>query len=250
MKAHARIVACSQGGVTRIGVLRSQAPIVLRDTPDAVYLVGGAAGPIGGDDLSLHIEVHLGAELTVRSAAASVALPGPRGELSRFAIRAAVAAGGMLRWLPEPSVAAFGCRHVVEVGISVAGGGRVVWRDEVVLGREGEAPGAWESRLDVEVDGAPLLRHRLRLGEGDDWNGPAVVAGARCIGSMLLVNEPLTPFAEPGCAVLDLAGPGVLVTALASDPLGLRNSLDRAGVKPASTPALPALRGRGCPHRS
>ena len=41
------------GGVTRLPVLASQVPLVLRRTPDAVYLVGGAAGPIGGDVLAL-----------------------------------------------------------------------------------------------------------------------------------------------------------------------------------------------------
>ena len=42
-------------GVTRLPVLSSQVPLVLRRTPSAVYLVGGAAGPIGGDELSLRI---------------------------------------------------------------------------------------------------------------------------------------------------------------------------------------------------
>ena len=52
---------------------------MLRRTPDAVYLVGGAAGPIGGDSLELRIDVRAGAALRVRTAAAAVALPGPDG---------------------------------------------------------------------------------------------------------------------------------------------------------------------------
>jgi urease accessory protein len=67
------------GGVTRLPVLASQVPLVLRRTPEAVYLVGGAAGPIGGDSLALHITVGAGAFLRVRTAAAAIALPGPDG---------------------------------------------------------------------------------------------------------------------------------------------------------------------------
>ena len=48
------------GGVTRLPVLSSQVPLVLRRTPEAVYVVGGAAGPIGGDELALRISVGAG----------------------------------------------------------------------------------------------------------------------------------------------------------------------------------------------
>ena len=73
--AAAEIVAAGPAG-TRLPVLASQAPLVLRRTPEAVYLVGGAAGPIGGDQLSLRITVGAGALLRLRTAAASIALPG------------------------------------------------------------------------------------------------------------------------------------------------------------------------------
>ena len=49
--ASASIVAVAgPDGVTRLPVLASQVPLALRRTPDAVYVIGGAAGPIGGDD--------------------------------------------------------------------------------------------------------------------------------------------------------------------------------------------------------
>ena len=58
LTAAARIEAVAgPDGTTRLPVLSSQAPLVLRRTPSAVYLVGGAAGPIGGDELSLWITV-------------------------------------------------------------------------------------------------------------------------------------------------------------------------------------------------
>src|ERR1700678_1116040 len=49
ISASAEIVAVAgTGGVTRLPVLASQVPLVLRRTPEAVYVVGGAGGAIGG----------------------------------------------------------------------------------------------------------------------------------------------------------------------------------------------------------
>ena len=80
MRARARVVVAAG----RLAVLDSRAPLVLRRTgPDEVYLVGGAAGPLGGDDLCLSVEVGTGDRLRLRTAAASVALPGPDGAPSR-----------------------------------------------------------------------------------------------------------------------------------------------------------------------
>ncbi|RZU48987.1 UreD urease accessory protein [Krasilnikovia cinnamomea] len=83
MRAAARIVAEADGrGGTRLSVLRGEPPLLLRRTgaaggPATVHLVGGAAGPLGGDDLRLDVEVGPGAWLEVRSVAATLALPGP-----------------------------------------------------------------------------------------------------------------------------------------------------------------------------
>src|SRR5580692_7692395 len=89
------------GGVTRLPVLASQAPLVLRRTPESVYLVGGAAGPLGGDSLALRIAVGAGAFLRVRTAAASIALPGLDGLESELRVTVTVGAGGRLEYLPE-----------------------------------------------------------------------------------------------------------------------------------------------------
>ncbi len=56
MRAVARIVAVADGGTTRLAVLRGEVPLLPRRTLSpgpgmTVHLVGGAAGPLGGDDL-------------------------------------------------------------------------------------------------------------------------------------------------------------------------------------------------------
>jgi urease accessory protein len=235
------------GGVTRLPVLSSQAPLVLRRTPAAVYLVGGAAGPIGGDELALRILVGAGAFLRLRTAAASIALPGPDGRESVLRVSVSVAAGGRLEYLPEPVVVSAKARHATLVSVTLAAGASLLLRDELLLGRHGETGGSARTVLRVDYAGRPLLRQSLSVSGTDPVSlGPAVLSGHRAVGSLLLVNSPDGPGgddtgaddgeagggsgpgrATPERAVMPLAGPGVLVTALADDAVTLRRRLSR-----------------------
>lgn len=236
LTARVRIVAEADGaGGTRLACLRSSPPVALRAAGGAVYLVGTAGGPLGGDRVHVELEVGAGCELTVRTSAATVVLPGPGpgAGTSHVEIEARVGPGATLRWLPEPTVAAAGCRHRVRAGIEVAAGGRLEWREELVLGRHGEAPGAVSSRLAVDVSTRPLVRQQLDVGGGPGaWDGPAVLGGARAVGGVVVVDPawaatpPVARVLGPGAAVLPLTGPGAQVTALAPGALGLRRLLD------------------------
>lgn len=223
-------------GRTRLARLRSDGPLALRETPGAVYLVGAAAGPLGGDDLELDITVREGASLAIRSAATALALPGD-GE-SRMTVRARVGAGGHLDYAPEPTVAAAGCRHRADAVIELAEGATLRWYEELVLGRHGEAPGRHTSRFDVTAGGAALLRHELRLDDPEVFGSRAVLGGAGAVGSVLLVGPgtPREARTGDGTAVLPLAGPGVLITAVAAHSAELRRRLagaEAAGPVPA-----------------
>lgn len=251
--ASAEVVAVAgPDGVTRLPVLSSQVPLVLRRTPEAVYVVGGAAGPIGGDSLSLRISVGSGAVLRVRTAAASIALPGPDGLESVLTLTVSVGAGGCLEYLPEPVVVANGARHASVVSVTLEAGASLVLRDEVLLGRHGEAGGSFRSVLRVEYAGRALLRQALSVSGADAAAlGPAVLSGHRGVGNLLRVDPsihtrpsvngrtvapaaPAAPagpaaaggaVAEPEVAVMPLAGPAILVTALAHDAVTLRRRL-------------------------
>ena len=190
MRASAALVAeRSADGTTRLPVQRSQAPLILRRTPEAVYLVGGAAGPLGGDVLELLIEVREGAALRLRTVAAAVALPGRNGQESILSVSMTVAAGARLEYLPEPTVAADGARHRTEIRVDLAAGASLVLRDEVILGRHGERGGACRTRLRADLAGVPLLRHELDVSGTDAVSlGPAVLAGHRMAGSLLCVD--------------------------------------------------------------
>jgi urease accessory protein len=206
--------------------LRSDGPLAVREAAGAVYLVGAAAGPLGGDDLGLDLEIGPGARLTVRSVAGTLALPGD-GE-SRFTVRARIGAGGHLDFAPEPTVAAAGCRHHAAAEVTLAGEATLRWREELVLGRHGEGPGRHTGRLDVTYGGLPLLRHELRLDDPGTFGSGAVLGTARAVGTVLLAGPghgAAGPVAAEGLVVMPLAGPGVLVSATAEDAAVLRRRL-------------------------
>ncbi|TDB95525.1 urease accessory protein UreD [Actinomadura sp. 7K534] len=233
--AHAAVRAERDGaGRVRLTRLRSDGPYALRATPDAVHLVGAAAGPLGGDELNLDLEVAAGAELAVRSVASTLLLPG-RGE-STTRVRAAVGHGAHLDLALEPAVAAAGCRHRAVTDFALEAGATLRWREELVLGRHGEPAGRYSGRVDVTVGGRPLLRNELRLPDPGLYTSGAVLGDARCTGNVLLVGPGLAvePYAADGLAVMPLAGPGVLVTALAPDSATLRRRL-RHGEERART---------------
>jgi urease accessory protein len=190
----AAVVAELAGDRTRCTTLRSAPPISLRDTPDGLYLVASGAGPVGGDDLHLDVDVRCGASLVVRSAAASMVLPGPSGRASSLRVRARV--HGSLRWEPEPTILVAGCDHRTTTTIDLAAGGTLVWREVVVLGRHDEPTGSLLQRLHVDRDGVPLLRNELPV--GPRWpgaEGPAGTDGALVVTSVLVVGleEPALP---------------------------------------------------------
>ena len=255
MKASAHLVAEARpDGGTRLTALAGQAPLLLRQTdpaweqppsPDAagtalVHLVGGAAGPLGGDELRCSVDVGPGARLRVRSIAASVALPGPHGRESSLEITAQVAAGAALSWSPQPMIAARGAWHRTTARVDLAEDARLVWREETVLGRHGEESGSIATRLRVSRAGRVLLDQTLAVGPRYPGSLGAAVTGAdRAVGTIVIVNpawahvDPadrltLAPRDDTGgaIAVLPLPGPAVVVSALAPDGLALRRLLD------------------------
>ncbi|MEV6694805.1 urease accessory protein UreD [Micromonospora sp. NPDC051196] len=237
MRATARLVArVDPQGRTTLAELRGESPLLLRQVPApdggvTVYVVGGAAGPLAGDDLRLDVEVGPGAVVRVQTVAASIALPGRPGAVSRMLVRATIEADAVLHWLPEQLVAAAGCAHVADAQVQIAEGGTLHWRDELICGRHGEQPGHAEINTWVDLAGRPLLRQSLTVGPyAPGWAGPAVLGGAQATGSLLVV-DPTRPAEAPAVrdtvARLPLAGgPATLWTATAPDAHTLRAYLE------------------------
>ncbi|MGI5130584.1 urease accessory protein UreD [Pseudonocardia sp. CA-107938] len=193
-------------------------PIVLRPTgEDRVHLVHGAGGPLGGDELSLAVDVAAGAELHVRSAGATLVQPGADGGGATWEVTARVA--GHLHWAPEPTIVTDGAELAAQLRVDVAAGGTAIVRETVVLGRHGQRGGRHRGALVASVDGTPLIAHVAQLDGADPvLCGPGGSAGARAYGSMLVIGMP----AGAGAGERDgvrwawspLPGPGALLVAV------------------------------------
>lgn len=202
MRSDVLIVACA-GRPPRLECTGGLA--ARRTEPDTVHLVSAAATPLGGDRITVRVIVEPGARLRVRSVAATLALPGAATPESVAHWDVDVA--GELDLDPAPTVVAGSARHRSTTRLRLSGGGRIRLRERVQIGRTGERGGFWSGALHADVDGAPLLRHRLELGEhtvGDD-----VLAAPRACVSELSYPE-ASPAAQ-GC-VLELAAGGWLAT--------------------------------------
>ncbi|MDF9811317.1 urease accessory protein UreD [Streptomyces sp. SPB162] len=259
VRAAARIVAAADGrGGTALPVLAGQGPFALRRTRATgrgaqVTVIGAMSAPLGGDRLELSAEVGAGAHLTVISAAATISLPGASGEPATYDVRLGVGQDAVLRWLPEQLIVAAGSDLRMTTRVELAAGARFVYRDEQVLGRAGERPGRLSARLTVRCAGECLLDQELSFGPGvPGWDGPAVLDRYRAVGQLLVVSPDFIQ--DPSAVVLagdpdggqavrtPLAGPAVLVTAVAPDALRLRRLLD------AMTPPVDGARDAGGAH--
>jgi urease accessory protein len=135
-----------------------------RTEPDTVHLVSAAATPLGGDAIHIRVVVEAGARLRVRTAAATVTLPGAMTPESHTVWALEVA--GDLDVDPQPTVVAATSRHFTSTRVELAVAGRIRLRERIQIGRSDERQGFWSGSLHADVDGAPLLRHRIELGSG------------------------------------------------------------------------------------
>lgn len=180
-----------------------------RTAPDTVHLVSAAATPLGGDTIDIRVVVEEGARLTLRSAAATVALPGAHALTSHS--RWQIDVTGCLDIDLEPTVVAAAARHMSQVVLRLHDGGQVRFRERVQIGRCDERDGFWSGSLRADRCDRPMLRHRVELGAGslaDD-----VIGAPRAT-----INElryPATAFGtafDAGSTVLTLAEGGTLST--------------------------------------
>jgi urease accessory protein len=235
-------VAVSPTRGYRLTRVRDCPPVAFRATPEAVYLVGTAACPVGDDQVQVDVRVQAGATLAVRSAASTIAWASTGSSID---VNVSVEAGGSLDWHLQPLIASAKCHLTQRARVRLGTGARLRWAEEIALGRHSEGPGWLDLRLDVDIDEAPLLRHQLVLGPGSPgWDGPAVLGGNRAIGFVLLAGtdahsagariqpagtgtHPARQTAGPGWAVMPLESDGTLVTAVGRDLLDMRTALAR-----------------------
>jgi urease accessory protein len=163
----------ARSGATVLAVMRASGQLAVRRTgPATVHLVATAFGPLGGDDVEIHLVVEEGAALSLRSVAAAVALPS-RGDPVPSAQRITATVDGTLNIALEPTVVAARAHHLAVLTAELGPCAAVHATDQVLLGRSGEEPGRWTGTVRVAREGRPLLHTTVGLGPGQPaWLPP------------------------------------------------------------------------------
>jgi urease accessory protein len=203
----------------------------------SLCLVGGAAGPLAGDDLQLAIDVRPGAHALLGATGATLAQGRASTDPGRMHTTVRVAAGGSLRATPPPLVACAGSSTEVVVDISLETGAALDWRELLVLGRTGEPAGGILLDWRVAVDGKPLLRQSIDLRDPAMIAWPGAVRGQRVVATRLLVGDPdgvpslvpATVVRSPYSVAQQLDDRAVLLTVLAADAVSAARELDELG---------------------
>ena len=213
------------GGV--LLVTSSRPPLTIRkvrqDEPDVcgLCLIGSAAGPLAGDDVTLDLELAAGARARLTAAGASLAQGRPSDDGTppgRLRSIVRLGADADLDAEPAPLIAAAGSRTEVSVEITLAATATLRWRELVVLGRSAEITGAVTLRWSVYRDGAPLLVQSVAI-TADAW--PGVLGGNRVLATALAVGVVGRTLVDSPTAVCQqLSDDSVLVTVLDSDAAG------------------------------
>lgn len=177
--------------VVEEGSLRIRLPDVGGAESEAVIL-NTAGGVAGGDDFSIAIEAGEGTQLAVTTAAAEKVYRAIDAA-ARIDVRLSVAAGAVLRWLPQETILFDGARLNRAIEADVADGGSLVIAESMVLGRSamdetvrhGDLVDRWRIRREGRLVFADTLR--LQGGIAPLLARPAAGAGATAFATVMMV---------------------------------------------------------------
>lgn len=193
--------------ITDLTASRFLRPRLLGGDPDRprVALVANCASLLAGDDLRLDVHVGPGAHLELVEPSGTVAY-NSRGELSRWSADVRVEEAGRLVWGAAPFVVSGGARVHRHTGIDLAHEAVMILRETLVLGRSGESGGRLRSVLRADLDGRALFVEDLALDDLALRDSPAVLGGARVLGTVALLGARPDALHHPRESLLHGAG--------------------------------------------
>ncbi|HDX8753047.1 TPA: urease accessory protein UreD [Klebsiella michiganensis] len=194
-----------------VGPLTVQRPFYPEEETCHLYLLHPPGGIVGGDELTISATMDPGCHTLITMPGASKFYRS-NGAQARLQQTLTLAENSTLEWLPQDAIFFPGANAALSTAFHLSASSTLLAWDLLCLGRPviGEAfgHGALANRLEVWVDGSPLLIERLSLADGQ----LACVAQQPWVGTMLFypanetllegVREKLTPLANYAGATL------------------------------------------------
>jgi urease accessory protein len=208
-----------------------------------------AGGVTGGDQFSTQARVGRNAGLVMTTQAAERAYRAQPKEIGTIDTRLTVAPNARLAWLPQETLIYDGASIKRRLRIRLARSAQVLACEMLVMGRTAQAEHLTQLQLadDIDIirDGQLIFADRLRLSNDAEHrlHGPAVLAGARSLATVILAApgvgtlvDALRPTLPEKCGIA-APDPDLLVARLtADDSFLLRQTivplLARLGVDP------------------
>jgi urease accessory protein len=156
--------------------------------PCHAYLVHPPGGVVGGDELTIDVQVDPGAHALITTPAATkfYRCDGRRSTQTQ-SLRVT---GGILEWLPQESIFYRGAEVGTATRIHLDGASRFIGWEILCLGLPARAEpfdvGTWAEDLELWAGDGPRFIDRLRLqGVGDARTAPWGLAGQEAVGTLL-----------------------------------------------------------------
>lgn len=235
------------------GPLRVQRPFYPEgDAVAHIYVLHPPGGVVGGDRLALSIEVEPDAAAVITTPAAAKLYRSNR-RLARVEVRARVAAGACLEYVPQETIAFAGCHARTSVRVELEPGARFFGWEVIALGRpaagEAFATGELTGRLELWRAGRPVAVERTHVeGGGELLSAPWGLRGHSVVGTMMCagVTVDVASALTSGRASVSRLEPDVVVARyLGDDPFEARHCFEalRSAIRP-SLLGLPAIEPR------
>jgi len=187
-----------RGGATVLAACRSTlplqvlAPVALDDAAAVVSMLNPTGGVLGGDHLTVEIDVGAGAHacLTTPSATRVYRSAGPP---AIQIVRARLAPGAVCEWVPDHTIPSPGAILEQDLAFHVGEGATLLALDAWAAGRVARGE-AWtftrlSSALRVDDAAGPLLHDRFVLTGGRDWSARGFTDGHAYFASLALITD-------------------------------------------------------------
>jgi urease accessory protein len=172
----------------QLGPLTVQRPFYPEGDVCHLYLLHPPGGVVGGDQLSIEVDVAADAFALLTTPGAAK-LYRSEGAVAVQQQRLKVAAGGSLEWLPRENILFPGARLRMSTDVDLQGDARFIGWEMHSLGRPviGERfdTGAADMGFSLYRDGRRLLADRLRVRGGRGLNGPSGLRGFPVYGTFV-----------------------------------------------------------------
>jgi urease accessory protein len=220
--------------------LQVMAPVALDDAACVVSLLNPTGGVVGGDRLTIDVEVGPGAHACLTTPSAT-RIYRTAGEPAVQRVRLVLAPGAIAEWVPDHAIPSAGAALRQSLEVEVGAGATLLAIDAFAAGRVARGE-AWQfARLDSALtarDARGLVLHdRFVLEGGEAWRGLGFAEGRPYFATVVLIAEAglddvvaglpdaLTGIAGATAAVARLPRRGALIRCLAADAPALTEAL-------------------------